>query len=201
MLSRFIEAKSTLGEDRKGPRDTSKSDSTSSLDQHPICGRRQPEHVDNTAPMLAEDALYSGREAASYWDKRVASAHTTTPMSLDTLAIHSLLQQLGSQHKTITRREITSRPTMTNTCHPHSECESCSGGHLGKPGHMDQVRGGHWCPLRSPRRPEDEHTLTEPFSAILAYFQIMRREFCVFRSDRISSVYIVSNVCVCITIL
>ena len=136
------------------------SDSTSLLDKHAICGRRQREHVDNTAPMLGKDALYSGRGAASNWDMKAASAHTTIPMSSDTLATPSRLEQPGSQHETTTRGDTTTLPTQADTQDQHSECGSFSGVHLGKPRPLGQASGGHGCTRLSPRRSNDEHIST-----------------------------------------
>ena len=156
-LSRSKEAKSTP-EDRKDPRDM--SDSTSLLDRHAICGRRQREHVDNTAPMLVKDALCSGRGAASDWDMKATSAHTTTLMSSDTLATPSRLEQQGSQHETTTRGDITTLPTQAATQDQHSECGSFSGVHLSKPRPLGQASGGHGCTRLSPRSSNDGHIST-----------------------------------------
>ena len=164
-FSRSKEAKS-IPEDRMDPRDM--SDSTSLLDKHAICGRRQHEHVDNTAPMLGRDALYSGRGAASDWDMKATSAHTTTLMSSDTSATPSRLEQPGLQHETTTRGNTTTLPTKANTQDQHSECGSFSGGYFGKPGPMGQAHGGHGCTRLSPRRSNDEHNSTTSSHGVMA---------------------------------
>ena len=164
-FSRSKEAKS-IPEDRMDPRDM--SDSTSLLDKHAICGRRQREHVDNTEPMLGKDALYSGRGAASDWDMKAASAHTTTLMSSDTSATPSRLEQPGSPHETTMLGDTTTLPTNANTQDQHSECGSFSGGYFGKPGPMGQAHGGHGCTRLSPRRSNDEHNSTTSSHGVMA---------------------------------
>ena len=164
-FSRSKEAKS-IPEDRMDPRDM--SDSTSLLDKHAICGRRQREHVDNTEPMLGKDALYSGRGAASDWDMKAASAHTTTLMSSDTSATPSRLEQPGSPHETTMLGDTTTLPTNANTQDQHSECGSFSGGHFGKPGPMGQAHGGHGCTRLSLRRSNDEHISTTSSHGVTA---------------------------------